>query len=63
MLDSELFEALDQIARQVRRAPGRPFGGIQLICVGDFYQLPPVGLGESVGRVEGLPGGRRGVSF
>ena len=44
MLDSELFEALDGIARAVRNVDA-PFGGIQLVAVGDFFQLPPVGLG------------------
>jgi ATP-dependent DNA helicase PIF1 len=33
---------LDSIGKTVRRNP-KPFGGIQLIIVGDFYQLPPVG--------------------
>jgi ATP-dependent DNA helicase PIF1 len=41
MLGRELFELVDGIAR---RAKGNdlPFGGIQVIVVGDFLQLPPV---------------------
>lgn len=42
MIDKSLFELLDVIARTVRNDP-RPFGGIQLVLVGDFLQLPPVG--------------------
>ena len=41
MVDRTLFELLDLIARRVRN-DDRPFGGIQLILVGDFLQLPPV---------------------
>lgn len=41
MVSGELFDALDYIARFIRRKD-EPFGGIQLICTGDFLQLPPV---------------------
>ena len=41
MIDAELFETLDLIARTTRDTY-LPFGGIQLILVGDFMQLPPV---------------------
>lgn len=42
MVDGELFDKLEQVARTIRNN-GRPFGGIQLIITGDFFQLPPVG--------------------
>jgi ATP-dependent DNA helicase PIF1 len=41
MVDGELFDKLEHIARTLRNN-GRPFGGIQLIITGDFFQLPPV---------------------
>ena len=41
MVDGDLFDKLEAIARQIR-GNGRPFGGIQLIITGDFFQLPPV---------------------
>ncbi|WPG99866.1 ATP-dependent DNA helicase PIF1 [Acrodontium crateriforme] len=41
MVDGELFDKLEAIARQMRNN-GRPFGGIQLVITGDFFQLPPV---------------------
>jgi ATP-dependent DNA helicase PIF1 len=41
MVDGELFDKLEQIARALR-GNGRPFGGIQLVVTGDFFQLPPV---------------------
>jgi ATP-dependent DNA helicase PIF1 len=49
MLSKGMFELLDQIAKEVRMTQyqykltaGKPFGGIQIIACGDFYQLPPV---------------------
>ena len=44
MLDGGLFDKLDEIGRRLRGAPELPFGGIQLILSGDFFQLPPVGM-------------------
>lgn len=42
MLSLKLFDMLNEIGKSTRKNP-RPFGGIQLIFSGDFYQLPPVG--------------------
>jgi ATP-dependent DNA helicase PIF1 len=42
MISAELFDKLDQIARDVRDKPTEWFGGIQLIVCGDFLQLRPV---------------------
>jgi ATP-dependent DNA helicase PIF1 len=42
MLTPELFERLDEIGRTLRKNPNKPFGGLQLVLVGDFCQLPPV---------------------
>jgi ATP-dependent DNA helicase PIF1 len=41
MVDGDLFDKLEAIARTIRNN-GRPFGGIQLVITGDFFQLPPV---------------------
>ncbi|QIW94939.1 hypothetical protein AMS68_000457 [Peltaster fructicola] len=41
MVDGDFFDKLESIARQLRNN-GRPFGGIQLVITGDFFQLPPV---------------------
>lgn len=43
MMSKKLFTILDKIGRAVRKRPDIPFGGIQVIFSGDFYQLPPVG--------------------
>lgn len=42
MMTPELFEKLDEVGRKIRKCENRPFGGLQLVLVGDFYQLPPV---------------------
>ena len=43
MMTPDLLEKLDSIARRVRKKPDTRFGGLQIILVGDFCQLPPVG--------------------
>lgn len=41
MLDPVFFEKLDFIAKGIRKSVAF-FGGIQVVAVGDFFQLPPV---------------------
>jgi ATP-dependent DNA helicase PIF1 len=41
MLTPSLLEYLDKVGRLVRKKD-LPFGGLQVVFVGDFYQLPPV---------------------
>jgi ATP-dependent DNA helicase PIF1 len=41
MLTPYLLEYLDTVGRIVRKCD-KPFGGLQMVFVGDFYQLPPV---------------------
>lgn len=49
MMSPSLAREMDVIAREIRGYAGRtaperskPFGGLQLVFVGDFFQLPPV---------------------
>lgn len=46
MLEAELLDKIDYIARTIRERKNSFFGGIQVILVGDFFQLPPVSIGE-----------------
>ena len=46
MLSFALFNMLNNIGKQLRQS-AKPFGGIQVIFSGDFYQLPPVGNKEN----------------
>lgn len=41
MMDIEMFSVIDYLARNIR-GDYRPFGGIQVILCGDFFQLPPI---------------------
>lgn len=41
MLDATVLSLLDRVCKFVRRKP-QPFGGLQLVLCGDFFQLPPV---------------------
>ncbi|KAK0165579.1 hypothetical protein PV328_004083 [Microctonus aethiopoides] len=41
MVDGEFFDKIEAVARYIRKND-KPFGGIQLILCGDFFQLPPV---------------------
>jgi ATP-dependent DNA helicase PIF1 len=49
MLDAATLDTIDRVLRTLRRRPmmqEQPFGGLQVIFVGDFFQLPPVSKGE-----------------
>lgn len=46
MLHDYRLDMVDEVCRLVRRKD-EPFGGIQLIMSGDFFQLPPINKGES----------------
>ncbi|OUM55831.1 hypothetical protein BVG19_g5433 [[Candida] boidinii] len=41
MIDARLFSKLNAIAKIIRKSD-KPFGNIQLVLTGDFFQLPPV---------------------
>lgn len=41
MLDGKIFSLVDRVCQGVRESAD-PFGGLQVVCVGDFFQLPPV---------------------
>ena len=42
MLRADLLDAIDSVLRWIRRRPHLPFGGVQVLFIGDLLQLPPV---------------------
>ena len=51
MMSLKIFELLDTLGKKIRNK-NAPFGGIQVIFSGDFYQLPPVGNKEEIETVQ-----------
>jgi len=52
MLHPRMFDALDRLA-QAMKGNSRPFGGMQVVLSGDFFQLPPiVKNGDETGYVD-----------
>lgn len=43
MMSKKIFNVLDLIGRQARKRKDVPFGGLQIVFSGDFFQLPPIG--------------------
>ena len=49
MMSQKIFDVLDGIAKKMRSGTGHlPFGGLQVVFSGDFYQLPPVMRDEDI---------------
>jgi len=42
MLRADMLDAIDFSLRYIRRNKNVPFGGVQLLFIGDLHQLPPV---------------------
>ncbi len=42
MVRCDVLDAIDTILRHFRRKPYTPFGGVQVLLIGDLFQLPPV---------------------
>ncbi|MCG7310744.1 AAA family ATPase [Brachybacterium sp. ACRRE] len=52
MVRADLFDAVAAALERFGPRPGTPFGGVQLVLVGDLYQLPPVVRDEETAYIE-----------
>lgn len=46
MVRADVLDAIDTVLRYVRHRRYEPFGGVQMVFIGDMYQLSPVARGE-----------------
>jgi hypothetical protein len=44
MVRADMLDAVDAVLRHFRQQPLAPFGGLQVLYIGDLFQLPPVVL-------------------
>ena len=42
MVRADLLDAIDAVLRRFKHRPSLPFGGVQVLFIGDLYQLSPV---------------------
>ncbi len=47
MVRADIIDAIDKVLRRITKQKNRPFGGKQLLFVGDLFQLEPVVTGET----------------
>jgi ATP-dependent DNA helicase PIF1 len=50
MLSEKVFDIIEELGRVIRRNNTKPFGGLQVVFTGDFFQLPPVETESGEGR-------------
>lgn len=49
MLDGAVLDLVERVCRKIRKGH-LPFGGLQVVVVGDFFQLPPVSVSGEATR-------------
>ena len=52
MVRADVLDAMDAVLRHYRYQRNRPFGGVQVVFIGDMYQLSPVVTGEEKDLLE-----------
>jgi hypothetical protein len=52
MVRCDTLDAIDTVLRHVRHRQGERFGGVQVLFIGDMFQLPPVARGQEWNLLE-----------
>jgi hypothetical protein len=52
MLRADLLDTIDFVLKSIRRQQHKPFGGVQVLFIGDLLQLPPVVKEEEWGILQ-----------
>ncbi len=52
MLRADLLDCIDLVLRNLRRERNEPFGGLQILFIGDLLQLPPVVRDNDISLLE-----------
>jgi len=56
MVDGNFLDTLDKVAQLLRNDSEKPFGGLQVVLCGDFFQLPPVSVNRPLEAWEAKKG-------
>lgn len=62
MLSPNMLDMLDLVCREIKQN-GEPFGGMQIVVVGDFFQLPPISRTTSGEKQNSLLGSSKAPTF
>lgn len=53
MVRADLMDHISDELKRIRK-DGRPFGGVQMLLIGDLYQLPPITVGDEESLLNGV---------
>lgn len=53
MVRSDLLDTIDAVLRHIKHQPNHPFGGVQVLVIGDLFQLSPVAREEEWRMLQG----------
>ncbi len=54
MVRCDILDAIDVVLRHYRNRHAEPFGGVQVLLIGDMYQLPPVTVDDEWNLLSGF---------